>query len=395
MRGSLRRPAHLAATTLFVLPILLCVAVSRARLHRERRPRIVWGPVPIISIKYWSEAMRRRGFESTTIVYDVYAINRRDDFDRVLDRGPLRPLGPYVAFCCVLLHADVVNGFFDGGFLAPTPLRWVEGQLLRAAGKKLVLSPYGSDIAVDELLGPFREPTRLSNPDLLAREPEIRRRVDYFSHWSDFIVRNVQPGYLPRWDVLWPTCLAIDTDAWSPQEPPQRDTMVVTHSANHPALKGTDHLVAAVEQLEHEGVRLRLELLRGASNDDVRRAVLGSDLVAEQFLAGYGLAAIEGLSAGKPVLAHMGWLGPEMLTATALRDCPVLDTPAESIADNLRSLATDPARRHSLGRAGRDYVLRHHSYEAVGRIWERIFLHVWSGAPKPTTESIAAEGLTG
>jgi glycosyltransferase involved in cell wall biosynthesis len=395
MRGSLRRPAHLAATALFLLPILVCVAVSRARVNHDRRPRIVWGPVPIISIKYWSEALRRRGFESTTIVYDVYAINRRDDFDRVLDRGLLRPLSPYLAFCWVLLHADVVNGFFDGGFLAPTPLRWLEGRLLRAAGKKLVLSPYGSDIAVDELLGPFREPTRLSNPTLLAREPEIRRRVDYFSRWSDFIVRNVQPGYLPRWDVLWPTCLAIDTDAWSPQEPPERDTVIVVHSANHPALKGTDHLLAAVEQLEREGVRVRLELLRGASNDDVRRAVLGSDVVAEQFLAGYGLAAIEGLSAGKPVLAHMGWLGPEMLTATALRNCPILDTPAGSIADNLRPLAIDPARRRALGRAGRDYVLRHHSYEAVGRIWECIFLHVWSGAPRPTTESIYAEGASG
>jgi hypothetical protein len=391
VKDALRRPAHLAATALFLLPILVCVGASRARARHSRRPRVVWGPVPIISIKYWSEALRRRGFESTTIVYDVYAINRRDDFDRVLDRGPLRPLNPYVAFCWVLMNADVVNSFFDGGFLAPTPLRWLECRLLRAAGKKLVLSPYGSDVAVDEFLGPFREPTRVSTPELIAREPSIRRRVDHFTRWGDFIVRNVQPGYLPRWDVLWPTCLAIDTDAWSPLAPAERPEVVVAHSANHPALKGTDQLVAAVESLRRDGVPVRLELLRGAPNEEVKQAVRGSDVLAEQFLAGYGLAAIEGMSAGKPVLAHMGWLGPEMLTTTALKECPIVDTPADSIAGNLRALVTDPARRRSLGDAGRDYVLRHHSYDAVGRVWERIYLHVWSGGPRPTTEWIAAE----
>ena len=35
-------------------------ALSRRRV---RRPRLVWGPVPIISIKYWSDSLRARGYE--------------------------------------------------------------------------------------------------------------------------------------------------------------------------------------------------------------------------------------------------------------------------------------------------------------------------------------------
>jgi glycosyltransferase involved in cell wall biosynthesis len=136
-------------------------------------------------------------------------------------------------------------------------------------------------------------------------------------------------------------------------------------------------------------VPIRLELLQGVPNTEVKRTVEAADVLAEQFLAGYGLAAIEGMSAGKPVLAHMRWLGDEMLTETALRECPVLDTPPPSIAGNLRTVAADAGLRRDLGRAGREYVMRHHSYDAVGRVWEQIFLHVWSGGPRPTTESIA------
>lgn len=389
MRDTLRRPLHLAATFLFLLPIVVCVLISRLSVRRARRPRLVWGPVPIISIKYWSEAMARRGFASTTIVYDVYSINNRGDFDVVLDRGPLRALRPYRTFVRVLLTADIVNFFFDGGFLAPTPLRWLECRLLRLAGKKIVLSPYGSDIAVAEFLGPFREPTIESTPHLIERETDIRRRVDHFCRWGDFIVRNVQPGYLPRWDVLWPTCLAIDTDAWSPQPPVPREDVIVAHSANHPALKGTDLLVRAAEQLRSEGVPVQLDLMTGVTNTEVRRRVRAADVLAEQFLAGYGLAAIEGMSAGKPVLAHMAWLDEEIRHETALRECPVVDTPPSEIADRLRTTVTDAGLRARLGEEGRAYVLRHHSLEAVGRVWERIFLHVWTGMDAPTTLEIA------
>jgi glycosyltransferase involved in cell wall biosynthesis len=390
MRDALRRPAHLAATAIFLLPILACVVASRLTRRRDARPRLVWGPVPIISIKYWSQALRRRGFESTTIVYDVYSINARGDFDVVLDRGPLRALRPYTTFVRVLLRYDVVSFFFDGGFLAPTPLRSLECPLLRAAGMKIVLSPYGSDVAVAEFLGPFRDATIESTPHLIAREAAIRRRVDHFCRWGDFVVRNVQPGYLPRSDVLWPTCLAIDTDEWAPGDTPAGgDTVVVVHSANHPAIKGTALLERAIAELQEDGVPVELDLMVGVTNAEVKRRLRAGDVLAEQFLAGYGLAAIEGMSLAKPVLAHLAWMGDELLEQTALRECPIVDTPPERLADELRAIVADRRRRQRLSAEGRAYVLRHHSLDAVGRVWEQIFMHVWTGSPAPTTRSIA------
>src|SRR5262249_28357673 len=49
---------------------------SRARRRNGTRPRLVYGPTPIISIKYMGDAMRRRGYEATTFVYGVASINQ-------------------------------------------------------------------------------------------------------------------------------------------------------------------------------------------------------------------------------------------------------------------------------------------------------------------------------
>ena len=60
-----------------------------AALRRRRglRPRIVWGPVPLISISYWSRALQRLGFESQTVVTHHYAAYERASFDTYRRRG--------------------------------------------------------------------------------------------------------------------------------------------------------------------------------------------------------------------------------------------------------------------------------------------------------------------
>jgi hypothetical protein len=67
----------------------------------------------------------------------------------------------------------------------------------------------------------------------------------------------------------------------------------------------------------------------------------------------------------------------------------VVDTPPDRIAGSLRALAENDERRRLVGQSGREYVLKHHSYDAVSRVWERIFLHVWADGPRPTGEWIA------
>ena len=364
--------------------------------RRGDRPRLVYGPTPIISIKYMSEAMRRRRYDTLTYVYGVAAINRRDDFDmsfhdllggstaRLAVR--LRTLvGPYTAFARVLRRGDVFHFFFDGGFLRETPLRFLELQLLHLAGKKVVAMPYGGDVAVPSEIAsePFRAALAADYPELVEREPITRRWIRYFSRHADCTVACVvHAETMPRRDLVTTHYYPIDTDEWAPRNGGREDELVtVFHASNHRAMKGTEHLVRACRELQAEGERIELALAEGMPNEEVRRSMRAADIVAEQFVLGYALTAMEAMSLGKPVLSNLDdadYYAP-FRAHTGLDACPIVSTPPERLKATLRELAADPDRRAELGRAGRRYVLAYHGYEPVGRMWELVYRRIWHG----------------
>ncbi len=381
----------LVAAALCIGPLLVWTVACRVPsvLRRGRRPRVVWGPTPLISIKYWSQALATNGYRSTTCVYELYGINTRDDFDHHRDEflptsTAFEPFRDFVVFAWALARADVFCFFFDGGFLRHTALRSLESPLLRLASKRIVLTPYGSDIAMPGYLGPFEEAMLADYPMVAHDADRVRRRVDHFCKWGDLVVRNLQVGYLPRHDVTWPSQIALDTEEWRPgtRDEAQAEVSVV-HAPNHRRLKGTEHVIAAVERLRAEGVPIRLDLLERRPNAEVRQALREADLVVEQLIGGYAMFAVEAMASGAPVLSRMGWLAPEMRQHRALAACPIVDVDADSLEDTLRELAGDPARRSALGQACREYVVEHHSLEAVGALWAALVDHAWRGTPLP------------
>ena len=300
------------------LPVVLAAALSSRRTSARRRragerPRLVWGPVPVIAIKYWSHSLRSLGYESQTCVFGHYAMHERSDFDRHYDeflpRGlAFDPLRAYAVFLWMLRNADVYLCYFDGGFLRGTTLRRLELPLLRLAGKRIIVSPYGSDIAVPGHLGVTEERLLEDYPSIARDGERVRRRVLEFARWADLVIRNYQYGFMPHWDVLWPTQIAIDKDRWA-AEPKAGDAdghsgeVVVVHAPNHRRIKGSDRLIEVVERLAGEGLSVRLTLLEQRPNEEVRAAIMGSDVVADQFVAGYAMFAIEGMAMSRPVLS--------------------------------------------------------------------------------------------
>jgi hypothetical protein len=377
--------------------LVLLALVERTRTWwrrlRRRRPRLIWGPTPILNIKYWSEAMRTAGYESRTCVdYNMPATRledwdaRREDF---LGNGRFSErLRSFAMFAWALRHGDVFLSYFDGGFLRGTALdRW-EYRLLRLAGKRLIVSPFGGDIAVPEYLGEMREVTLAHYPHLVEQAPEITRRVRHALRWADVSIRNYQVGFLPSYDVVWPSQLGIDTELWSPRGAPsdsdgRNREVVVLHAVNHREIKGTAHLERAVDELRSDGLRIDLRILEGRPNEEIRAAMAGADVVADQFLdPGYGFFPLEAMASAKPVLCRMSPIPDELRTPT-LEECPILDSDPGNLRDNLRGLVEDPALRRELGDAGREFVLRHHSPEAMARDWGAIVEHAWRGEPLP------------
>ena len=73
--------------------------------------------------------------------------------------------------------------------------------------------------------------------------------------------------------------------------------MVIVHAPNHRRIKGSDRLIEVVGRLAREGLQVRLVLLEQRPNEEVRESILRADIVADQFVAGYALFAIEGMAA--------------------------------------------------------------------------------------------------
>lgn len=110
MRAAIRRLLSIGLELLFAIPIGLWLAVALLRARRadtlaRARPRLCWQSTPIKSLAYMSMAMRQAGYDSETAVIDLYAINRREDFDHVL----LPPEGAGILTAFFLAAADGVS----------------------------------------------------------------------------------------------------------------------------------------------------------------------------------------------------------------------------------------------------------------------------------------------
>ena len=182
---AIRRAAFLS--TLALYPAFLGVSwiSTLSRRLSGRKPRVVWGPTPILTIAESSELLKRLGYPSTTVVFTTYYI--RDQFDVNLKRAIENPAVGYwlpnAVYLWSLLRFDVFHYFYDGGLWSGlnivSPARWLELPLLRLAGKRIVASAYGADVRVrevNELWQPHQHLCRVSGSGRLLRVQ--RRRVE-------------------------------------------------------------------------------------------------------------------------------------------------------------------------------------------------------------------------
>jgi glycosyltransferase involved in cell wall biosynthesis len=372
------------------------IALVLAAVVRPRRRELVWSPTPIINNKYWSQAMRRAGWESLTLMTHHYPANNRADYDRYLpDLVPaaLRryrdTLAPYAGLLYILRNASVVHIPFTGGPLGATRFWRLEAHLLRRAGVRSVVIPYGGDyFQYSQIIDPvFRNGLLISYPAAGRREAAVARRVQYWCRHADIVIGAGHLDGLSRWDVPAGNVLCIDTERWPVREvysgaDGRSGTVRVMHAPNHRGVKGTEFLLDAVELLRAEGLDVELVLVEGQSNNAVRSAMAEVDVFADQFiLTGYGLAAVEAMSCGLPVMCNLEdeYVMRIFRLYSFFGECPIVSAPPELLVNRLRLLVTRPDLRRELGEAGRRYVERYHSEATAQFLFGSIYRKLLDG----------------
>lgn len=401
MRAIIRRFLSVGLELLLMIPFsiwlavaLVCARRADSRIHLQ--PRLCWQSTPIKSLAYMSMAMRQAGYDSETAVIDLYAINRREDFDHVLlppdGTGILkaffwRRLVAYRFFCRSLSRYDVFFMYFDGGVLRQTLLgRW-ELRLLKAANKRVVLMPYGSDAFVyDNIPVPtWRHALMMSYPILGNHAARIEHRVRQMTKQADAVIGClVHFSSLPRWDMLPLTCYPVDTEAINPDAimPPKIEgTIRIAHAANHRGVKGTEFLVKAVTDLQEQGYDIELDLIERVPNHEALRRMGLADIYVDQLVMGYALAAQEAMALGRVVISPVDGLPETDLfrTYSYLDECPIVSANQRSIMQVLKTLIENRQHWPEIGRASREFVVRRHSFSSCADMYRAVLDRVWHG----------------
>lgn len=371
-------------------------------LTKDQKPRVLFGPCPIINNKYWANALKFKGYKADSIAYGVPTNNTKKDFDLLIEdlfpingepnnwkltRQKLRVFNFIIKEYDIFVMAFRFN-FFDG-----TVFFNREASLMKKYGKKVVIIPYGSDFykyskIIDQSL---KHNLMINMPAEVFNEKAIIEKVDYWTIYADFMIMGVMVDDASRWDILPVSPLCIDVDLWKRGTELRKadgvnEAVTIVHSPNHRGFKGTEFILQAVQELKDEGLKIDFVLLEKVPNEVVRNTLTTTaDILVEQIIfTGYGLSGVEGMASGIPVMSN--WEHKDISTLfrrySYLNECPIVSTSPETIKENLRKLITNPSLRKHLGDAGREYVEKYNSYKAFSALFGEIERKIWWEDPE-------------
>ena len=365
------------------------------RIARGHKPKIIFGTNPLKNNKYWSEALT--DFDSTTISSTFFEkINKRSDFDLfyedIIERNYER-LPDFLKKAC--LHYLIVDFFLRNADVIVTSFESLNidlpfdfYQLFKNAGIKFVVIPYGSDFwrysqVEDES---YKFGLMCHYPNEGIRENVIKNSINYWNEKADLVCLSSSIDGVSRYDIFPVNILCLDLIDWKTKKIYSKadginGEVIIVHTPNHRSIKGTEFLIHAIEELRSEGFKIRLMLLEGIQNDEVKNILIEkADILVEKLTYSvYGLSGIEGMAIGLPVISN---LENEKMTRAFRRysyldECPLLSSNPETIKRDLRALIINPTLRSELGLAGRKYAIKYHSYNAFQEIFKKMIDKIW------------------
>jgi glycosyltransferase involved in cell wall biosynthesis len=328
-------------------------------------PRILHAPFDVAGQAFGlSRAERKLGLTSDVAVFTPSPYGYGFDID--IGARPTDPLWRQFSRRLSYLRRaaeayDVFHFNFGQTILSIRRFGHVVDELawLRRRGKTILFTYQGSDVRPSDHCPCERPECRhLDRYRHLGARRALRFADRVFYQNPD--LRQWLPGasFLPY--------AAVDPSAIRPEPLPERKELVVVHAPTDRVIKGTRHVVEAVDALREEGVAIRLDLVEGVSREVALQRLARADLLVDQLMLGwYGTVAVEAMALGRPVMAYIredepedNPFGPEL---------PVVRTTPATLAVDLRALAADRDRRRELGVAGRSFVEQHHDPVALAR----------------------------
>jgi glycosyltransferase involved in cell wall biosynthesis len=338
---------------------------SLTRSASPRLPRVLHAPADVGGNAYGlSRAERELGLHSDVAVFAPGPLGYGFDID--LRAGVDRPVWLRLVRRAKFLRRavsdyDVFHFNFGLTLMTVRQLGFVRDELafLKRRGKTVLVTYQGCDVR-PKACCPCRKPGCFAEDRY--RQPAARRALEHADRvfYLNPDLRQWLPGarFLPY--------ASVDPREVEPVPAPEGEELVVAHAPTDRDVKGTAHVIEAVEALRQEGVPIRLDLIEGVTRTEVLERLRAAGIVVDQILMGwYGAFAVEAMALGRPVLSHVREEEPEDNPFGAR--LPIVRTSAATLVDDLRALVLDREQRGQLARAGRIFVEEHHDPRRIAR----------------------------
>lgn len=269
--------------------------------------------------------------------------------------------------------------YFDCGPLGNgTIFLWrFESSLLRVAGVKTILMPYGADVhSLKNMKNQkLADAYMLDYPNHWKMNNLIEARVSYWCRNADFIIAGCDwIDYLPKWNKLLLSHFAIDIHRNQHKiVPNENNNFRILHAPNHRNIKGSSRIEEAVTNLRSQGLDLDLTLLSGVPHQQVIAEISKHDLVVDQLIVGwYAQFALEALVAGVPTICFLKdeyiKFYSNLLTKSK-SGLPFINANLENIEAVIKECYLNRGRLQDLTTKGYAFVEEFHSFEEIGNMF--------------------------
>lgn len=308
-----------------------------------------------------SKGLQLNGVHSTSCHFDDHPFNFKPDFCLKLNLlPPAQRHAKLNQFFNESIHAYDIFHFHFGETFFPDKS---DLEILKQAGKKMVVHHHGSDVRI-------LSAARKNNPYVRVKpewtETKIKSNLTVLSKYIEHaIVQDYElEGYISDfYKYVHVIPHTIDLNQFKPQYPPMKHTTpLIVHAPTKRNLKGTEPIIEAVNQLKASGISFDFKLIEGMDHLETMKLIAGADIVIDQLRIGsHGYLSSEAMALGKPVICYIR----EDLKSKYPIDLPIVYANPDNITTVLRDLINHPNQWRDLGLRGRTYIQNHHETRKV------------------------------
>ena len=247
-------------------------------------------------------------------------------------------------------------------------------RLLKALGKKLFVTYQGDDARQGDYCRKHFAINFATETDAfsIASDESRRRKIAVFDRYADGIY-SLNPDLLhvlPKRAKFVPYG-HVDLRDWKLVPLREEGPIRIGHAPSNRVVKGTRHIIEAVEKLRAEGLQFEFVLIENILRGEARKLYEELDIVVDQVLAGwYGGLATEFMAMGRPAIAYIREGDLKYLPPGMADDLAVINAGPSEIKEVLhRWICADRETLLQKGLESRLYTEKYHDPNRIAQFW--------------------------